>query len=75
MLDKCNSLLTNSPTDVELMGYQEVLISAMQDLTTKSYQHARLHRLRRELEDANCQSHKFFHDPHESHARHNVVRS
>ena len=74
LLDKCNSLLTYWPTDVELMGYQEVLISAMHDLTAKNYQHARLHRLRQEVEDANCQSHKFFHDLHESHARHNVVR-
>ena len=37
LLDKCNSLLTYWPRDVELMGYQEVLISAMHDLTTKNY--------------------------------------
>ena len=74
LLHKCNSLLTYWPTYVELMGYQDVLISTMHDLTMKNYQHARLHRLRQEVEDANCQSHKFFHDLHESHARHNVVR-
>ena len=56
------------------MGYQEVLISAMHDLTAKNYQHARLHRVRQEVEHANGQSHKFFRDLHESHAQHNVVR-
>ena len=45
----------------------------MHDLTAKSYQHARVHCLRQEVEDVNCQSHKFFHDLHESHARHNMV--
>ena len=67
-------IVTYWPTDVELMGYQEILISAMHDLMAKNYSHARLHYLRQELEDANCQSHKFFHDLHESHAQHNVVR-
>ena len=47
------------------MGYQDVLISTMHDLTMKNYQHARLHRLRQEVENANCQSHKFFHDLHD----------
>ena len=60
--------------DVELIGYQEVLIFAMLDLTEKNYEHARLHRLQQEVDDANCQSHKFFHDLHESHAQHNVAK-
>ena len=57
------------------MGYQEVLISMTHDLTVKNDQHARLHRLRKEVEDANCQSHKFPHDLHESYARHNVSKT
>ena len=43
LLGKCNSLLTYWPTDVELMGCQEVLIFVMHDLTEKHYQHTRLH--------------------------------
>ena len=58
LLDKCNSLLTYWPTDVELMGYREVLISVMHYLVARTYQHAKLHHLRQELPDVNCQSHR-----------------
>ena len=46
----------------------------MHDRTAKNDEHVRLHHLRQEVEDANSQAHKFFHDLHESHAQHNVVR-
>ena len=74
LVNLCNSLLTYWPTDIKLMGYQKVLISAMHDLTTKNYQHARLHHLRQEVEAASSQSHKFFHDLHESHTQYNMAR-
>ena len=44
-------------------GYQEILISMMCDVTTNNYQEARLHRLKHEVVDDNCQSH----DLYESH--------
>ena len=47
---------------------------AMHDLTARNYQRARPHRLRQEVEDANCQTHKFFHDLHESHTQDNMAR-
>ena len=62
LLDKCNSLLTYWPSEVELKGYQEVLSYAMHDLMAKNYQSARLDLLRQKVEDLNCLSHKFLHD-------------
>ena len=53
LLDKCNSL-TYWSIYVELKKYQEVLMFAMHDLTARNYQRARPHRLRQEVEDANC---------------------
>ena len=74
LLGRCNALLSFWPMDEQLLDIYKILSTSLCDMKVKSYQQARLHKLRQEVDDSNCQSHEFFHALHESHARYNVVR-
>ena len=74
LLNRCNALLVSSPFDDVLLDIQVTLSQALQDLEVHSYQRSRVVGMKQELHDHNCQSHKFFHGLHASHARMNVVR-
>ena len=74
LLGRCNALLSFWPMDEQLLDIHKILSTSLCDMNVKCYQQARLHKLRQEVDDCNCQSHNFFHALHESHERYNVVR-
>ena len=74
LLGRCNALLSFWPMDEQLLDIHKILSTSLCDMKVKSYQQARLHKLRQEVDDCNCQSNNFFHALHESHARYNMVR-
>ena len=64
LLGRCNALLSHWPMDEQLLDIHKILSTSLCDMKVKSYQQARLHKLREEVDDCNCQSHSFFHALH-----------